>query len=217
MKCNYRLYGGLVLLSLVITCVFLMLMPDTVPMHYGAAGVADRFGSKYENLIFPALVAVVAVLFYTLSKTKHVQPMDEKVFFFTGLAILIFFNILFTFFLWMALTYQEDGAVMPELGGLINLATGILMVILGNIMPKARRNSLFGLRTKWSKSSDRVWQKSQRFAGIASVIEGLLLILLSGVSAGWRQPLTVILICAWLLICTAASLIYYRQEQHAGG
>ena len=27
MKCNYRLYGGLVLLSLVITCVFLLLMP----------------------------------------------------------------------------------------------------------------------------------------------------------------------------------------------
>lgn len=217
MKCNYRLYGGLVLLSLVITGAFLLMMPDTVPMHYNTAGVADRFGSKYENLLFPAAIAVIAILFFTLSKTKHIQPLNEKVFFFTGLSVLIFFNILFTYFLWTALTYQEDGAVMPEFGGVVDLAAGTLMVVLGNIMPKARRNSLFGLRTKWSMSSDRVWQKSQRFAGIASVIEGLLLILLSGASADWRQPLTVILICAWLLICTAASLIYYRQEQHAGG
>jgi uncharacterized membrane protein len=66
MKYNYRLYGALVLLSLVITCVFLLLMPDTVPMHYGAAGAVDRFGSKYENLVFPAIVAAVAVLFYAL-------------------------------------------------------------------------------------------------------------------------------------------------------
>ena len=114
MKCNYRLYGGLVLLSLVITCVFLLLMPDTVPMHYDAAGVVDRFGSKYENLVFPAIVAVVAVLFYALSKTKHVQPADGKVFFFTGLGMLIFFNILSLFFLWTALTYQPEHFSLKE-------------------------------------------------------------------------------------------------------
>ena len=98
MKCNYRLYGVLVLLSLVITCMFLLLMPDTVPMHYDAAGVVDRFGSKYENLVFPAIVAVVAVLFYALFKTKHVQPADGKVFFFTGLGMLIFFSCYIYFF-----------------------------------------------------------------------------------------------------------------------
>ena len=213
MKCNYRLYGGLVLLSLVITCVFLLLMPDTVPMHYGAAGVADRFGSKYENLVFPAIVAVVAVLFYALSKTKHVQPMDGKVFFFTGLAILIFFNILFTFFLWTALTYQPDATVPMEPSGIVTLATGVLLVVAGNFMPKARRNSLVGLRTKWSLSSDAVWQKSQRFAGITGVAAGLLLILLAtALKEEWLLPVMLVILLLWGVACAVASRVYYRQS-----
>ena len=213
MKCNYRLYGVLVLLSLVITCGFLLLMPDTVPMHYDAAGVVDRFGSKYENLVFPAIVAAVAVLFYALSKTKHVQPIDEKVWFFTGLGMLIFFNILSLFFLWTALTYQPDATVPMEPSGIVTLATGVLLVVLGNIMPKARRNSLFGLRTKWSLSSDAVWQKSQRFAGITGVAAGLLLILLAAVlNERWLLPAMLIILLAWGAACAAASLIYYRQS-----
>ena len=213
MKCNYRLYGGLVLLSLVITCMFLLLMPDTVPMHYDAAGVVDRFGSKYENLVFPAIVTAVAVLFYALSKTKHVQPADGKVFFFTGLGMLIFFNILSLFFLWTALTYQPDATVPIEPSGIVTLATGVLLAVAGNIMPKARRNSLFGLRTKWSLSSDTVWQKSQRFAGITGVAAGLLLILLAAVlNERWLLPVMLVILLLWSVACTVASLIYYRQS-----
>ena len=214
MKYNYRLYGALVLLSLVITCVFLLRMPDTVPMHYDAAGTVDRFGSKYENLVFPAIVAAVAVLFYTLSKTKHVQPMDEKVFFLTGLGMLIFFNILSNFFLWTALTYQPANTAPLQVSGIVTLGTGVLLVVTGNFMPKARRNSLVGLRTKWSMASDSVWQKSQRFAGITAVAAGLLLILLA---ATLEEQHLIFAMLAVLLVWGAAgavaSRVYYRQER----
>ena len=40
-------------LPLVITAVALQFMPDTVPLHYNAAGEIDRWGSKYESLLFP--------------------------------------------------------------------------------------------------------------------------------------------------------------------
>ncbi len=46
------------------------------------------------------------------------------------------------------------------------------MVILGNIMPKLRRNSLVGLRTPWSQSSEVVWKKSQRVGGILFMAAG---------------------------------------------
>jgi len=50
------------------------------------------------------------------------------------------------------------------------------MVILGNIMPKLRRNSLVGLRTPWSQSSEVVWKKSQRVGGILFMAAGILMI-----------------------------------------
>ena len=80
-------------------------------------------------------------------------------------------------------------------------------------MPKARRNSLFGLRTKWSLSSDAVWQKSQRFAGITGVAAGLLLILLAAaLNERWLLPVMLIILLARGAACAAASLIYYRQS-----
>ena len=34
----------------------LLFLPDSIPVHYNAAGAADRWGSKYEMLIFPGLL-----------------------------------------------------------------------------------------------------------------------------------------------------------------
>jgi uncharacterized membrane protein len=41
------------LIALAGTAIVLHFMPDQVPMHYDAVGNIDRWGSKYENLIFP--------------------------------------------------------------------------------------------------------------------------------------------------------------------
>lgn len=41
------------LVPLIITAAALQFLPESVPMHYNMAGQIDRWGSKYENLIFP--------------------------------------------------------------------------------------------------------------------------------------------------------------------
>ena len=53
------------LIALAGTVMALRFMPDQVPMHYDAAGNIDRWGSKYENLIFPVIILAVS-LFWTL-------------------------------------------------------------------------------------------------------------------------------------------------------
>ena len=53
------------LIPLVITGITLSFLPDTVPMHYDAEGVIDRWGSKYENLEFP-LIILALTLFWQL-------------------------------------------------------------------------------------------------------------------------------------------------------
>ena len=47
------------IISIILTAVALQFMPDSVPMHYNAAGEIDRWGSKYENYIFPILIIVL--------------------------------------------------------------------------------------------------------------------------------------------------------------
>ena len=63
------LYVFLMLLPLILTLAALPHLPEEIPAHYGFSGQVDRWGSKYEALIFPviticfgALMALIAWL-----------------------------------------------------------------------------------------------------------------------------------------------------------
>jgi len=61
----------------------------------------------------------------------------------------------------------------------VALAVGVLLLVLGNVLGKARHNAVFGLRTPWTLADARVWDKTHRFAGRGLVLGGLVLIALA--------------------------------------
>ena len=84
---------------------------------------------------------------------------------------------------------------------------------LGNVMPKARMNSTFGLRTTWSMKNERVWQKSQRLGGIALVVGGIVTILLMIFVRGpWCMLVLGIVIAVVLAVSIIGSRRYYKQD-----
>ncbi len=60
--------------------------------------------------------------------------------------------------------------------GPVAASVGVLLLVLGNVMGKARHNAVFGLRTPWTLADPRVWDKAHRFVGRAWVLSGLALI-----------------------------------------
>ena len=63
------------------------------------------------------------------------------------------------------------------------------MIILGNIMPKLRMNSVVGLRSVWSMKNETTWKKGQRFGGISFIVSGIIIIMVcfltKGISCFW--------------------------------
>ena len=53
MQLKKILYIVLMALPILVTLALLPSMPDQVPMHYGFDSQVNRWGSKYEMLIFP--------------------------------------------------------------------------------------------------------------------------------------------------------------------
>ena len=90
---GYTLIRLLLLLFVVATAVLLLFMPDSIPAHYNVAGEADRFGSKYENLLWPALAFLLGgcVLFFARRLRKQGNAGMEKVLLYTGSCVLLFF------------------------------------------------------------------------------------------------------------------------------
>ena len=202
------------------TVVLLILSPDRVPVHYIAAGQADRIGSKYEQLLFPLITGAAAAAFLLLARHARRQgsAANEKIFLYAGVFVTALFTAMFLFFMWKAFRYDPAAARTgyDDITRLITAGMGILLILLGNMMPKVRRNSMMGLRTRWSMANDRVWQKSQRFGGIACVAAGFLIAALSLFIPGiWSVPAMLAVVVVTGLVCTLASRRYYLDDKEA--
>lgn len=81
MKKLNKIMLALSILPTLLTSVFLFFMNDTVPMHYNASGAVDRYGSKYENFIFPAIILFMYAFYmvYTKIYTKYSTNSVEKI------------------------------------------------------------------------------------------------------------------------------------------
>ena len=56
------LYVFLMLLPLILTLAALPHLPEEIPAHYGFSGQVDRWGNKYEALIFPVITICFGAL-----------------------------------------------------------------------------------------------------------------------------------------------------------
>lgn len=52
-----------------------------------------------------------------------------------------------------------------NVSGVVCLLVSLLMVYLGNVMPRFRMNWYCGFKTPWALSSETVWTRTQRVAG----------------------------------------------------
>lgn len=96
----------------------------------------------------------------------------------------------------------------------VAMATGVLLLAVGNYLGKARQNAVVGIKTPWTLADPRVWDKTHRFTGRAMFVGGLALIG-SGVALhGGNQLGIAIALCTAVpaLAGVAWSRMLYRQE-----
>ncbi len=220
-----RVLWSVSLLSFFITCAAMPFLPDTVPMHYSIDGVVDRYGSKYENFIFPAIILAFS-LFWTVfigvfrrkagaaqdGKSRSQALSNIKVLETASIAMAAVLTALQCIILAPPLT---DSKLSPcLLLPLSQVALGLLMVVLGNIMPRTRLNSIIGLRTPWSMKSDALWARSNRFGGASMVVAGVLVALSAALLA---QPASIIAAFVILVVDGIISVVYsfviYRRSK----
>lgn len=217
MKRFYVIMAVLVFIGLVGTAIIVSLSPDSVPMHFNAAGEPDRMGSKYENLMFPAIAAFIgaAMVFESKRQTRRGRTTNERTFLIGTLCVMtLIIGVGFYTGIRGIVTAGNAGApVAFDIMAFAGIACGIVLVALGNIMPKAQRNSIFGLRTKWSLANDRVWQRCQRFAGISCVVCGVVLIVLPLVlPAVWDIAAMIAVVVVWGVLATVVSYRIYKDD-----
>jgi len=178
MKAKKTIIYVLMLLSLAAGIIALPFLPEQIPAHYNAAGQVDRWGSRYETLIFPAMTVLIGLIMlaaskYSEKKEKNGQN-NAKLVLITGIACCILFILMQAYYLYAGFQRVEDlSSLSVDISRLVFGVMGVIMIVLGNVMPKAKNNAFIGLRTPWSRKNDEVWKKSQKFGGVSFMLGGL--------------------------------------------
>ncbi|GMQ57205.1 SdpI family protein [Vallitalea sediminicola] len=204
-----KLLWIITLLPTIVTCAIIPFMDDKIPMHYDAIGNINRWGSKYENFIFPVII-IVMTLFWKLilnyfrkkqasnqdEKTVKEAQQNEKVIYYTAIGMAILFGIMHYTMMYSSIIETKNNMtnMAIDINLVTNIVVGVLLIVIGNIVPKSKMNSIVGVRTVWSMKNDVTWAKSNRFGGISLIISGLLIILESALIGGFKSTILMITI-----------------------
>lgn len=206
----------LIVLSFVIALIFLYAAPPVIPAHYNFRGEIDRYGSKFEFLLFPLITIITGIFFriYAKSEGKKESGSNEKIILISGIITVLVFTLLEIIFMFKAVSFDGTPAVSgnSDFAKIIASVSGVIFILMGALLPNVRRNSLIGLRTSWSMANDEVWKESQKAGGMYSVIAGFI-ILISSVFLNESKALTFMMIIIILFVAAsvAASYRIYRK------
>lgn len=180
----------LCLITVISTILMLFVLPDTVPVHFDINGLADRWGSKFELLILPAVLIACAFLMEPLknvyiNKAKNANDEKEKAEHLTNAKVLNITSVI-TMFLFAIMNfiilyntyiivYPDSSLPQLDIMRVVGVIMGIVIVLLGNYMPKTRLNSNIGFRLPWTMYNDNTWNKSNRFASYVFIVVGAIL------------------------------------------
>ena len=206
----------LMYLPLVVVLIVLPHLPEKIPAHYGFDNQVDRWGSKYEALLFP----VVSILmgYFLLGMAKLAAKKEEhgennkNVTIIVGILVLILLNALNVYSLYTSFNKVENlSFVSLDIGQLVLGIIGMLMIVTGNLMPKLRMNSMIGLRTYWSMKNEATWKKSQHIGGISFIIGGIIIIGICIVMKG--TPCLLSVLGVWAMLIVIDIFLTYRVAE----
>ena len=182
----------LILLPSLVGCVFWNQLPEEIPTHFNLLGQADGYNHKMSDIFgLPTLMLLMHwLLLFLMIKDPKSSNISSKI------QLLIYWIIPFVSCLSMISIYGESLGYSMMSGILAQIFMGVLMIVIGNYLPKTRKNYIIGIRLPWTLESDKNWRKTHRLAGKIWVLGGLLLFLNSFVQiyVYWVFFLTLLLV-----------------------
>lgn len=167
------------------TYALMHVSPDArIAIHFGIDGQPDGFAGPWVAFLsLPVIAGFVTALFALLPR---MEPRADnlarsgKAYTATWSAVMLMLAACHALLIAHALGYAAD---VPRL---VTAMLGLFLVVTGNVAAKTRSMQLFGVRTPWTLSDERVWQRTHRLYGWGSVCLGLALF---GLALGAAAPL----------------------------
>ena len=185
-------------------------LPASVPMHWDVRGNADGYASRLVGaLLIPAIMLAVWGLMRFL---PSIDPRRKNYDDMGGAYELVVNATLTLLFLTHVVIIAAMLGFAVSIARVIPVLIGALFVVIGWVLPRAKPNWFFGIRTPWTLSNDRVWERTHRVGGHLFLACGLLMVASAALPPGIGFPV----VFTGSLIAAVGSMIFsyiaWKQE-----
>lgn len=201
-----------ILLPMLFGIIFWNQLPEHMTSHFGGDGVADGTAPK-AFVVFGMPLMLLAIHYLCLGLTcldKKSRQYHNKL-------------IILTYSIMPALSIMVNGVIYSLALGLeLNLFMllpaflGVMLIVIGNYMPKTTRNRSMGIKLRWTMGNDENWQKTHRLGGRLQVISGVLMLISAIFSAEVSIGILVVALVLAVVVPTVYSYMLYRKHKAQG-
>ena len=179
-------------------------LPEEIATHFGLDGTPNGYSSRLFVVVgLPVIVALIQTVYcITTSLFRKDRDMNraEKVIRF------LFPTMLYALQIFILMYAMGKATNIMTFIGVIET---VMLLVLGNYLPKVRRTTFFGIRTPHTLANEEVWDKTHRFAGVLYVIAGIFCMIIT--VTGMHGALLLTLLVVTIGIPFIYSEILYRR------
>ena len=145
--------------------------PEAVASHWNAQGQVNGYTSKIWGLFLMPIISFALLLFFIA--IPKIDPLKENIAkfrkYFDNFVILV---ILFLFYIYLLTIFWNLGLAFNFVRAMVP-AFAILIFYAGIMLENTKRNWFIGIRTPWTMSSDKVWEKTHKLGGKIFKVVGI--------------------------------------------
>ena len=207
---NVKKYRTTIIITTLITLLPILFglivwnrLPEQIATHWGANGQADGYSGKaFAVFGIPCILAVLQlfVSFITLNDPKrrniHKKPLTLTFWIIPVMSVIV-----------NGITYAAALGMEIEVGIIISILVGILLIALGNYMPKLQQNYTIGIRVPWTLNSTENWNRTHRLGGKTFILGGFLLIITGFLGSVMGDYGTLAALIVIVLICAGVPAV----------
>lgn len=183
-------------------------LPQEVATHWDLRGTVNGWSSKPFSVFFMPLL-LLAVHWICIAVTA-LDPRSKDQ---TPKALgMIFWVCPFVSLFASTMIYAHAFGMDMGRDAIFTVVLGLMFIVIGNLLPKCRRNYTLGIRVKWTLEDDANWNATHRFGGKVWVVGGLLVTLCSFLPGTVIHFVSFAAIIILAVIPVVYSYVYHRKH-----
>lgn len=163
LTCWDFIYWGTALLPFVLSILFYSRLPEQVPTHWGAGNAVNGYSSRNMAAFgIPVILFLLAVL---VNVIYRLDPKRENIRRSKELKQLTRWFIVLLALMVQTIILLSGIGMSINVGTVVSIPIAILLIAIGNYMPKCRQNYTLGIKLPWTLADEDNWNRTHRLAG----------------------------------------------------